>query len=171
MCKRGKRAHTPVAPEGARVGGMLAPLARASTSHPPTAHSASPEYHAPARCLMSSDPHPLLLYVPERPPKRRKPPEDLRTHRISVPVSSREYDQITHLSHIHGCSHAELLRNAIRAIPPPICDRPALREFLRLAIDARGILRHIQSGAQVPSELGPLLRELLEVLNSLRGPK
>ncbi len=121
------------------------------------------------RCPMSATPHPLLQYIPEPTKKPRKPPEDRRTKRVALPVSSREYDQIRRLAQVHGCTFTAVLRQAVHSIPPPICDRPVLRELHRLSLDLKEMLRRIQKGLPVAPSVEPLLWQLLEAVNSLKG--
>lgn len=119
---------------------------------------------------MSSDPHPLLEYVPECPKKHRKLPEDRRTRRIAVPVSPHEYEQITHLALVHGCTFTAVMRAAVNSIPPALADRTVLKEIRLMSQELRDQLTAATVGMPFPEDVRARLLNLLESLTALGTP-
>lgn len=120
---------------------------------------------------MSDDPHPILTWVPDAPPQHRKPLADLRTRRVSVPVSEAEYAEITRLACIHRCGRAAVLRRAVGSIPPPIGDRPALLQIRRVGINLNQLVGLAHLGFPVSEDLEPLLLELRDAIFKFLTPE
>lgn len=124
---------------------------------------------------MPKDIHPIVRHIPPRTGSdRRKPPEELRRHRVVLLLTAAERDYLRHQAEDRGTSRSRLLRNALgRNIPPPRIEIDTLRQLVRMGTNLNQIAHNLNAGLPQDPHLEDLLDEVLEVLfatiNALHG--
>ena len=128
----------------------------------------SPYNSGPWRWQVSSDPHPLLASVPMRPRQHRKPEAKRRSRRISVPVSPEEYEAISNMAEGHGCAITDVMRSPIKALPPPLAERPIILAVRRHLSVVQSFLAAIQRDPSIGAEAHKQAASVAEATNWLR---